>query len=115
MNIIADNSVNKELIGGEAWYGKICETLAENYIRPDARYESIQKLDGWVQDAMSFKPLDRSSVRTKDLILDDGQKYDQYYDPMLLAANNMLKDIESYDIGQYVHSHDDLKVSLPNL
>lgn len=41
MNIIADNSINKELIGGEAWWGKICETLAENYIRPDARYEMI--------------------------------------------------------------------------
>jgi len=41
MNIIADNSINKELIGGEAWWGKMCETLAENYIRPDARYEMI--------------------------------------------------------------------------
>ena len=41
MNIIADNSINKELIGGEAWWGKICETLAENYIRPSARYEMI--------------------------------------------------------------------------
>ena len=76
MNIIADNSINKELIGGEAWFGKICETLAENYVRPDARYEMIQKCDGWVQDAMSYKPLDRTVVRTKDLILDDGQSYD---------------------------------------
>jgi hypothetical protein len=41
MNIIADNSINKELIGGEVWWGKICETLAENYIRPSARYEMI--------------------------------------------------------------------------
>lgn len=35
MNIIADNSLNKELIGGEAWFGKICEQLAENYVKPD--------------------------------------------------------------------------------
>ncbi len=35
MNIIADNSINKELIGGEAWFGKICEQLAENYINPN--------------------------------------------------------------------------------
>lgn len=41
INIIADNSINKELIGGEAWWGKICETLAENYVRPEARYEMI--------------------------------------------------------------------------
>ena len=41
MNIIADNSVNKELIGGEAWHGMICDQLAENYVRPDSRYEMI--------------------------------------------------------------------------
>jgi lipid A disaccharide synthetase len=76
MNIIADYPINKELIGGEAWWGKFCEQLAENYIRPGARYEMIQKADGWVQDSMSFKPLDRSVVRTKDLMLDDGQAYD---------------------------------------
>lgn len=75
MNIIADNSVNAELIGGQAWHGKICDTLAEAYVRPDTRYEHIQKLDGFVQDAMSFKPLDRSVVRTKDLLL-DGQAMD---------------------------------------
>jgi len=41
MNIIADYPLNKELIGGEAWWGKFCEQLAENYIRPDARFEMI--------------------------------------------------------------------------
>jgi hypothetical protein len=35
MNIIADNQVNPELIGGEAWFGKMCDTLAENYVRPE--------------------------------------------------------------------------------
>ena len=48
MNIIADNSVNPELIGGQAWFGKICDTLAEAYVKPDTRYEHIQKLDGFV-------------------------------------------------------------------
>ena len=117
MNIIADNNINKELIGGEAWWGKICETLAENYIRPEARYEMIQKCDGWVQDAMSFKPLDRSVVRTKDLILDDGQKYDQYYDPMMLAAKNMLTAIDAYEViaGSLVNNTSALNVSIPNL
>lgn len=76
MNIIADNHVNKELIGGQAWYGKICDTLAEQYVRPNHRYEVIRLCDGFVQEGMSFKPLDRSVVRTKDLLLDDGQAYD---------------------------------------
>lgn len=48
MNIICDNEVNKELIGGEAWFGKICDTLAESYVRGDTRYEHIQRLDGFV-------------------------------------------------------------------
>ena len=41
MNIVADNHVNVELIGGEAWWGKICDTLAENYINPNARVHSM--------------------------------------------------------------------------
>jgi len=41
MNIICDNEVNKELIGGEAWWGMVCDNLAEAYVRPDTRYEHI--------------------------------------------------------------------------
>jgi len=98
MNIVADNHCNLEIIGGQVWWGKICDTLAENYLNTDARYNMIQKLDGFVQDSMSFKPLDRSVVRTKDLMLDDGQAYDQYYDPFVLAATNMMKDIDAYNL-----------------
>jgi hypothetical protein len=66
---------------------------------------------------MSYMPLDRSAVKTKDLILDDGQSYDQYHDPMILAARNMLKDIDAYDIGagSHIESNEGLKVSIPNL
>ena len=48
MNIIADNALNQELIGGEAWFGKICDQLAENYVRPGDRYNIIKKCDGFV-------------------------------------------------------------------
>jgi hypothetical protein len=48
MNIIADNSINKELIGGEAWFGKISEQLAENYVNPNQRYDLIKKCNGFV-------------------------------------------------------------------
>ena len=41
LNIICDNHVNKELIGGECWHGKICDTLAANYMKPSARYDMI--------------------------------------------------------------------------
>ena len=50
---------------------------------------------------MSFRELDRTQVRSRDLILEDGQAYDQHNDPWILAARNMLKDIESYkQIGE---------------
>lgn len=45
---------------------------------------------------MSFRELDRTKVRGRDLILDDGQAYDQHNDPWILSARSMLKDIESY-------------------
>lgn len=116
MNIIADNSLNQELMGGEAWYGKICEQLAENYVNPDQRFDSITKCDGFVQEAMSFKPLDRTQVRTRDLMLEDGQAYDQYYDPFLLTANNMMTHIAKYNVnaGSEADSTSSLKVDIPN-
>lgn len=112
MNIIADNSVNPELQGGTAWYGKFAEVLAENYVNPDYRYDVITKCDGFVQEAMSFKPIDRKEVRSRDLMLDDGQAYDQYYDPFLLTAKNMMPFIEKYEVnmGGQAQSTSPLKV-----
>ena len=48
MNIIADNNVYPEVIGGEAWYGKIADTLAQWYVNPDVRYHMIEKFDGFL-------------------------------------------------------------------
>ena len=117
MNIIADNSLNYEMIGAEVWFGKVCDTLAENYVRGGSRYETIKKCDGFVQDAMSFKPLDRAEVRTRDLILADGLSYDQYYDPMLLTANNIMKDLENYEfnLGSEVFANEGYKVHIPKV
>jgi len=99
MNIVASNALNPELIGGQCWWGKICDTLAENYVRPQQRYDVITKADGFVQDAMSFKPIDRSVTRTKELMLEDGQCYDQHWDPFLLTARHILRDVDSYETG----------------
>lgn len=78
MNIIADNNIYPELIGGEAWFGKIADTLAEWYVKPDIRYSMITKFDGFIQEAMSYKTIDRNVVKTRDLVLDDGQAYSVY-------------------------------------
>lgn len=116
MNIIADNQVYPELIGGEVWYGKVADTLAEWYIKPDTRYKMIRKFDGFIQDSMSYKPLDRTKVKTRDLILTDGQAYDVYQSPLNVAARNMLKDIQKYELyGDDCPNYQALKVKVPSL
>lgn len=42
MNIIADRNIYPEVIGGEAWYGKIADTLAQWYVNPDIRFTMIE-------------------------------------------------------------------------
>lgn len=41
MNLLADQPINPELIGGQCWWGKICDTLAESYIKPQERFRTI--------------------------------------------------------------------------
>lgn len=60
LNITADNNIYPELFGGEAWYGKICDTLAEWYVKPEIRYDMIRKWEYFLKDAMSYKALDRT-------------------------------------------------------
>ena len=117
MNIIADTDLNHELIGGECWFGKVADTLAENYVNAEQRYTQIKRADGFVQDAMSFKPLDRTVVRTRDLMLEDGLSYDQYYDPMLLTARNMLSAVDEYElgVGSSVDNNSGLKVNVARM
>ena len=41
MNLLADQPINPELIGGQCWWGKVCDTLAESYVKPEERYRLI--------------------------------------------------------------------------
>ncbi len=110
MNIIADNNIYPELIGGEVWFGKIADTLGEWYVKPDTRYQMVTKFDGFVQEAMSYKAINRSEVSTRDIILSDGQAYDVYMDPWKVATRKMLEDIQSYELrGDRMHNHSSLK------
>lgn len=90
MNIIADRAVYPEMVGGEAWFGKIADTLGEWYVKPDTRYQMIRNYDGFVQEAMSYKPIDRSSVRGRDIVLSDGQSYDVFMDPFAITARKII-------------------------
>jgi lipid A disaccharide synthetase len=93
LNIIADNNIYPELIGGEAWFGKIADTLAEWYVKPEIRYDMIRKWEYFLKDSMSYKNIDRTVVKTKDLILSDGQSYDEYKDPFRQVAHHIWNDI----------------------
>lgn len=93
LNIIADNNIYPELIGGETWYGKIADTLAEWYVKPDIRYEMIKKWEYYLKDSLSYKPLNRTVVTTKDLMLSDGQAYGEYKDPFRQVASHIWRDI----------------------
>lgn len=113
MNIIADNNVYPELIGGEAWFGKIADTLGSWYVSPDTRYTMIRKFDGFVQEAMSYKPVDRSAVKTRDIILADGRAYDVYMDPWKVATSKMWEDASAYELrGDRLHSHASIRTTL---
>jgi hypothetical protein len=72
MNFIADSNLYSELIGGEAWYGRITDQLGEWYVKPEMRFDYIRKWEYFLKDALSYKPLDRNEVKTRDLILADG-------------------------------------------
>ena len=69
--------------------------------------------DGHIAAAMSFKPVDRSVVRTRDVILSDGQAYNVYMDPHYVAATHMWRDMEAHERhGSDCHNLDALKVRL---
>ena len=110
MNIIADNHVYPELIGGEAWFGKVADTLGSWYLNPDTRYTMIRKFDGFVAEGMSYKPVDRSQVSTRDIILNDGRSYNVYVDPFTVATNKIWEDMQAYQLrGNAIHNVDAIK------
>ena len=102
MNIIADRHVYPDLIGGEAWFGKVADTLAEWYVKPDQRYLMIRNFDGFVQEGMSYKEIDRTKVRTRDIILEDGNAYNVYQDPFYVATKKIWEDMQAYELHGYV-------------
>ena len=47
---------------------------------------------------MSYKPIDRSVVKTRDIILDDGRTYDTYVDPWKVATDKIWQDMQDYEL-----------------
>ena len=117
MNIIADNNIYPELIGGEVWFGKVADTLAEWHVKPEIRYDMIRKMEYFLKDALSYKPLDRKVVQTRDLVLADGQVYDEFKDPFRQIAHHLWRDIQTYELktGSHLTDFSSLNGSIPKL
>ena len=104
------------MIGGEAWFGKIADTLGSWYLNPDTRYTMIRKFDGFIAEGMSYKEIDRSVVTTRDLILDDGQAYNVYKDPFVTATKKIWEDMQAYEmVGERPHNIDAIKTRVQHM
>jgi len=55
MDILADKNIYPEFIGGEAWWGKICDSIGEWYVKPEVRYDFIKQWEYFMKDALSYK------------------------------------------------------------
>ena len=97
MNLIANKAVYPEMIGGEVWEGRIADQMAEWFVKPDYRFEFIRKWEYFLKDALCYQRIDRTQVRTRDIILSDGQAYDQFRDPFKVSAEKLWETIQGYE------------------
>ena len=97
MNIIADNNIYPELIGGEAWFGKITDTLAEWYLYPGRRYDQVRKWERFLKDAMAYKKIDRQVHSQSRDIIGSGEAVDEFEDPDYLLGTQMMAQIDKYN------------------
>lgn len=63
----------------------------------------IRKMEYFLKDGLSYKSLDRTVVRSRDLILDDGQAYDEFKDPFTQVATHLWADIQNYELRASSH------------
>lgn len=120
MVTIADKDIYPEIIGGQAWFGKICDTLGEWYLQPDTRYDMARDWQGFVRDAMHkvLAPEPGTVYGDNHIIFHDGKEYQKYADTFYLMAKKAWADIESYesDIGlKFEPKSRDLHKKIPNL
>ena len=100
MAIIADNNIYPEIIGGEYWKGRIADQLANWYLKPETRFDLIRKWEYFLKDAMSFVPIDRSTVKTQYMKLEDGFEYFEYQEPFGQVSRHMLRDVDGHLEGE---------------
>ena len=102
MVIIADNNIYPELIGSQAWYGKICDTLGEWYLKPGIRWDMVRKWEPFVKEALPRTGFTEVPTGVTDaIVLSDGAEYHEFSDPFNLMARKAWIDIQGYDMRGY--------------
>lgn len=96
MLLIADKDIYPELIGSQVWHGKICDTLGEYYLNPRTRVDMMAKWEPFIKQALCFKNVDHSINKKRDIILTDGEKVDEFNDPIIWMSKHVLKQAVEY-------------------
>ena len=91
--------------------------LGEWHTKPEIRYDLIRKWEYFLKDAMSYRPVDRTQVKTRDIILADGHAYDEFQDPFMQIARHLWLDIQNYELksGNTVEDFSLLNGAIPKM
>ncbi len=100
MNLIADRDIYPELIGGQAWFGKITDTLAEWYVKPGTRYQMAEKWEHFLKDALPRADREQPGSRVfGEIIFSDEQEFEEFVDPIKIVAEKIWEDIQAHETG----------------
>ncbi len=104
MLVLADKDIYPELIGGQAWFGKIADSLGyfmnnNNrtwYLRPKSRVDMMINWQLFIKKALNYREIDRSTVKQRDIVLEDGLVYDEFEDPFHWMGSHIGDQVERY-------------------
>eukprot|EP00831_Metopus_contortus_P022305 TRINITY_DN2017_c0_g1_i5.p2 TRINITY_DN2017_c0_g1~~TRINITY_DN2017_c0_g1_i5.p2 ORF type:complete len:354 (+),score=29.89 TRINITY_DN2017_c0_g1_i5:498-1559(+) len=97
MTLIANTEIYPEIIGDQIWHGKICNLLGEWYLNPETRTKMMISWEPFIKQALTYLPVNYKINKSRDLILEDGDPYDEFMDPITVMARSALGFAENYN------------------
>ncbi len=68
----------------------------EWYLNPGTRVNMVRNWGPFTKEAMCYMPVDHSVNKKRDIVLEDGEVYDEFADPMMKIARHALGFAQSY-------------------
>ena len=69
--------------------------------------EKMKRWEHFIKQALCYTPVDHKVHKKRDIVLEDGNVYDQFKDPMQVIARHALGLAEEYNKGisqrRYLH------------